>query len=189
MTSTSSFNSDISRSDTLSGLIGSTLKHAALSMLVTSVTTAAAFYSSYVSSITAIRCFGIFAGTTVMINYFLMITWLPAAVSIAERLTCFSSSGIFKNLNDKITYPIKKFCQLSQRIEDSIVLSVVRFAKLWIVIFTIIGLISGVLVLYWPRLRLPDSPDFKLFASDHPFEMYDTIFRDMFWFEKLYTVS
>lgn len=158
-------------------------------MLVTSVTTAAAFYSSYVSSITADRCFGIFAGTTVIINYFLMITWLPASISIAERLTCFSSSGFLKNITDKVTFPIKKFCQLSQRIEDAIVLNVIRFAKLWIVIFTIIGIVSGVLVLYWPRLRLPDSPDFKLFVSDHPFEMYDSIFRDMFWFEKIYTVS
>lgn len=45
-------------SDTLVGIMASTLKHAALSMLVTSLTTAAAFYASYVSSITAVRCFG-----------------------------------------------------------------------------------------------------------------------------------
>lgn len=48
---------------------------------------------------------------------------------------------------------------------------------------------SGVLVLHWPKLRLPDSPDFKLFISNHPFERYDSEYRDMFWFEKMYSVS
>lgn len=44
--------------DVLVNAIKNTLKHAAVSMLVTSITTAAAFYASIVSSITAIRCFG-----------------------------------------------------------------------------------------------------------------------------------
>lgn len=56
--STSSFSSNFSHSDTISDLMGMTLKHAALSMLVTSITTSAAFYASFVSSITAVRCFG-----------------------------------------------------------------------------------------------------------------------------------
>lgn len=58
LTSTSSFCSDISRADTLSNLVAETLKHAALSMFVTSFTTAAAFFASYASSITAVQCFG-----------------------------------------------------------------------------------------------------------------------------------
>lgn len=58
--STSAFASETNaaRSDTLVGIMASALKHASLAMLVTSLTTAAAFYASYVSSITAIRCFG-----------------------------------------------------------------------------------------------------------------------------------
>lgn len=54
-----SFSSEAtSHIDALAYAIGNTLKHAALSMLVTSITTAAAFYASYISSITAVRCFG-----------------------------------------------------------------------------------------------------------------------------------
>ncbi|XP_075726360.1 protein dispatched homolog 1-like [Rhipicephalus microplus] len=45
-------------SGTLFKLVRDTLHHACLSMLVTSVTTAAAFFASCVSSITAVRCFG-----------------------------------------------------------------------------------------------------------------------------------
>ena len=32
----------------------------------------------------------IFAGTAVMANYLLMVTWLPASVSLKERISCFS---------------------------------------------------------------------------------------------------
>lgn len=44
--------------DALYNTLKYTLEHAAISMLVTSFTTAAAFYTSIFSSITAVRCFG-----------------------------------------------------------------------------------------------------------------------------------
>uniref|UniRef100_A0A3Q2QXH4 Dispatched homolog 1 (Drosophila) n=1 Tax=Fundulus heteroclitus TaxID=8078 RepID=A0A3Q2QXH4_FUNHE len=71
----------------LSETVSVTLHHAALSMFVTSFTTAAAFYGNYVSNITAIRCFGVYASTAILVNYILMVTWLPAAVS-TTCLTC-----------------------------------------------------------------------------------------------------
>ena len=63
-----------------------TLSHAALSMFVTSFTTAAAFYANVVSDITAIRLFGIYAGTSVLILYSLMVTWFPAGVVAVEKI-------------------------------------------------------------------------------------------------------
>lgn len=72
LTPSSSFASDPyapDARDSLVGVMAKTLEHASLSMLVTSLTTAAAFYASYASAITAVRCFGIFAGTAVMANY------------------------------------------------------------------------------------------------------------------------
>ena len=62
-----------------------TLKRAALSMFVTSFTTSAAFYANVVSDITAIRLFGIFSGTSILIMYSLMITWFPAGVVFMEK--------------------------------------------------------------------------------------------------------
>lgn len=44
--------------DSLAELVATTMKHAAISMGVTSLTTAVAFYSSLLNSITAVRCFG-----------------------------------------------------------------------------------------------------------------------------------
>ena len=62
-----------------------TLRYAALSMLVTSLTTSAAFFAGLSSSITSIKCFGIFAGMSILTNYLLMITWYPACVALHER--------------------------------------------------------------------------------------------------------
>ncbi|XP_055523625.1 protein dispatched [Wyeomyia smithii] len=178
-----------SRSDTLIGIMAKTLKHAALSMLVTSLTTAAAFYASYVSSITAVRCFGIFSGTAVMVNYLLMITWLPACVSIAERISCFSLVKPVENFVDKLMYPFKAISQFGRKIEDVIISSVIKVPLLWIVLLGATGVLSGVMVLHWPKLRLPDSPDFKLFISSHPFERYDSEYKEQFWFEKIYITT
>ncbi|XP_039441963.1 protein dispatched [Culex pipiens pallens] len=176
-------------SDTLVGIMASTLKHAALSMLVTSLTTAAAFYASYVSSITAVRCFGIFSGTAVMANYVIMITWLPAAVSIAERITCVSLGKPVETMLARLAAPFRAISQLGRKVEDVIISLVISVPLLWIALLGIIGILSGVMVLHWPKLRLPDSPDFKLFISSHPFERYDAEYKDMFWFEKIYSTS
>lgn len=52
----------------------------------------------------------------------------------------------------------------------------------------LIGVSSGVIVLYYPKLGLPDSPTFQLLESGHPFELYDTTYKFMFPFEKSFTV-
>lgn len=44
-------------------------------------------------------------------------------------------------------------------------------------------------MLYYPKFGLPDNQTFQLFKEDHPFELYDTKYRNMFWFEKSFVVS
>lgn len=194
LTPSSSFASDPyspDARDSLVSVMAKTLEHASLSMLVTSLTTAAAFYASYASSITAVRCFGIFAGTAVIANYLLLLTWLPASVSISEKIYCFSRSW-FMNIK-LIAKPVDKFMklysQLSDRIEEFIIMLVINYSVLWIILLGSLGLASAVVVLYWPKLELPDTPSFRLFTSDHPFEVYEAKYKDLFWFEKMYTSS
>lgn len=193
LTPSSSFASDPypDSRDSLVGVMAKTLEHASLSMLVTSLTTAAAFYASYDSSITAVRCFGIFAGTTVMVNYLLMITWLPASVSISERIYCFSRSWFinFGYFTTPIDRTLKFYGQLSGRVENLIVKLVIKYSLIWIMTLGSFGIMSAFFVLYWPKLELPDTPNFRLFVEDHPFEIYEAKYRDLFWFEKMYTSS
>jgi predicted RND superfamily exporter protein len=84
---------------TLEKIISDTLKHATLSMFVTSLTTSAAFFANYVSNITALKCFALFAGTVVMVNFLLMVTWIPATIVIHEKwcsqcCTCYDISRV-----------------------------------------------------------------------------------------------
>lgn len=187
--STASFSSsDGCSADTLSGLMAYTVRSAGLSMLVTSLTTAAAFYASVFSSITAVRCFGIFSGTAVLINYVLMMTWLPATVSLAERLPCASvlCSKLFYNRLGKSFKALREF---GGRLENVIIRLIMCVPWLWIALFGTVGILSGVVVFYWPGLQLPESADFKLFVSTHPFEVYETQYKSKFWFEKSFAVS
>lgn len=48
---------------------------------------------------------------------------------------------------------------------------------------------SIVVVLYKPQLKLPDTHDFQLFDTTHPFEQYDLIYRDKFRFEEFLKVK
>lgn len=186
--STSSFSSsDGCGPDTLSGLMAYTVQSAGLSMLVTSLTTAAAFYASMFSSITAVRCFGIFSGTAVLINYVLMMTWLPASVSLAERIPCsMFCSAWFSN---RLSKSFKAMREFGERLESVIIRLIMCVPWLWIALFGLLGILSGVVVFYWPGLQLPESPDFKLFVSTHPFEVYETQYKSRFWFEKSFAVS
>ncbi|KFM82675.1 Protein dispatched-like protein, partial [Stegodyphus mimosarum] len=70
---------------TLVKLVRDTLHHACLSMFITSVTTAVAFFGSVISNITAVRCFSIFAGTAVLANFIFTVSWLPASIIMAEK--------------------------------------------------------------------------------------------------------
>ncbi|XP_057308069.1 protein dispatched homolog 1-like isoform X2 [Hydractinia symbiolongicarpus] len=62
----------------------STLRHASLAMLVTSLTTASAFYANISSPVTSVKCFGLYAGTSIIVNYLLMLTLFPACVIIHD---------------------------------------------------------------------------------------------------------
>jgi predicted RND superfamily exporter protein len=54
-------------------------------MTVTSATTAAAFFANLLSPIMPIRAFGVFAGTLIPLNFFLVVFMMPPAVIIYEK--------------------------------------------------------------------------------------------------------
>jgi predicted RND superfamily exporter protein len=65
--------------DELIRMVKATLKHSTLTISVTSITTSVAFFASFISNVTAIKCFSIFAGIAIICNFLLMVTWTPAA--------------------------------------------------------------------------------------------------------------
>ncbi|XP_012135069.1 protein dispatched isoform X1 [Megachile rotundata] len=165
-------------------LVQETMKHAIPSMFVTSLTTAVAFFASIVSNVTAINCFSLFSGMTIIANFFLMVTWLPACVVVSERFRL----GVLSPANfitRKIIRPSRLFKdRITNNFNTILTKIVINFRWYWLLSLSIIAVICCIIVFQYPGLQLPDSVDFQLFDSSHPFEKYDLIYSRKFWFEK-----
>ena len=162
---------------TLEKLVSDTLKHATLSMFVTSLTTAGAIFANVVSPITSIKSFSIYAGTTVLCNLVLMVTWTPAVIVAEEKWCklCFiNSPKLYRKVHEYYRY-------FFERVLPKFV---VRLRFLWLLLFGAMGIISGFIVFHYPKLQLPTSFHFQMFRDDHMMEIYDKQLRDNFWFEK-----
>lgn len=162
---------------TLEKLVSDTLRHATVAMFVTSLTTAGALFANAVSPVTSIKCFSIYAGTTVLCNLLIMVTWTPAAVVAEEKWCnfCFiNTPRIYKKIHDCYRC---FFENLLPRV-------VLRLRYLWILLLGALGIVSSILVFHDPKLRLPTSFHFQMFRDDHLMEMYDQGLRDNFWFER-----
>ncbi|XP_048841933.1 protein dispatched homolog 1 [Brienomyrus brachyistius] len=186
----------------LSQTVGVTLQHAALSMFVTSFTTAAAFYANYVSNITAIRCFGVYAGTAILVNYVLMVTWLPAVVVLHERyllnvFTCFRGpqqrAYDTKNIwtfmcqkMDKCLFTISKISRIF--FEKILPCLVIKFRYAWLLLFFGLTVGGAYVVCVHPKMKLPslELSEFQVFRSSHPFERYDAEYKKLFMFERVH---
>ncbi|XP_064196894.1 protein dispatched homolog 1 isoform X2 [Anguilla rostrata] len=188
----------------LSRTVGVTLQHAALSMFVTSFTTAAAFYANYVSNITAIRCFGVYAGTAILVNYILMVTWLPAVVVLHERyllnlFTCFqtpphssraySTKSFWNFLCQKVDKCLFAASEVSRIFFEKVLPCVViRFRYVWLFWFLAFTVGGAYVVCIDPKMKLPslELSEFQVFRSSHPFERYDAEFKKLFMFERVH---
>lgn len=73
----------------------------------------------------------IFAGTVVMVNYLLMMTWIPACVSINERISCYAIKWWVLALT-KLNTAIGS---IAIQMQDRIIFLVVKFPFLWIISF------------------------------------------------------
>ena len=164
-------------SGTLEKLVSDTLKHATLSMFVTSLTTAGALLANIVSPITTLKCFSVYAGTAVLCNLVFMVTWTPAIIVIQEKwcdCCCVSSPKIYKIFR-------AHYRHFFERLLPHFVL---RLRYMWIILFGGLGVCCGILVFHYPKLRLPTSFKFQVFRHEHLMERYDQELKENFWFEK-----
>ncbi|KAM6964817.1 protein dispatched homolog 1 [Aplochiton taeniatus] len=186
----------------LSETVAVTLQHAALSMFVTSFTTAAAFYANYVSNITAIRCFGVYAGTAILVNYILMVTWLPAVVVLHERYlpNIFPCSKPPHQQRGYCTRTWSGLCQRANKclftvseasrifFEKVLPCVVIKLRYLWLLWFLALTVGGAYVVCVNPKMKLPslELSEFQVFRSSHPFERYDAEYKKLFMFERVH---
>ncbi|KAM8846716.1 LOW QUALITY PROTEIN: protein dispatched homolog 1 [Synchiropus picturatus] len=187
----------------LAETVGVTLQHAALSMFVTSFTTAAAFYANYVSNITAIRCFGVYAGTAILVNYILMVTWLPAVVVLHERylpniFPCskpphqqsgFCTRTFWAGLCQRANKCLFTISEASRIFFEKVLpCIVIKLRYLWLFWFLAITVGGAYVVCVNPKMKLPslELAEFQVFRSSHPFERYDAEYKKLFMFERVH---
>jgi hypothetical protein len=91
-------------------IVSDTLHHATLSMFVTSLTTSAALYSNGASSITAIKCFSIYAGTTVLCNFIIMIIAITREDPITTKVIMVT------NIEDVYIHTVVNITQIAPMI-------------------------------------------------------------------------
>ncbi|XP_073987713.1 RND transporter family member dispatched isoform X1 [Rhodnius prolixus] len=164
-------------------LVHSVHSHSSICLVVTSLTTAFAFYSSYVSNITAICCFSVFAGTAVLTNLMVMMGWLPATLVVAEKIPSCQRGRQHPRSNH--SYNMEDSSLSTSRLSQLLVAAVIGYPLLWIVILALPVLMAPIILFYRPGLRLPDTPDLQLFASNHLFEQYDSVYKHRFWFDRM----
>lgn len=168
----------------LTRITADTLKHASLSMFVTSFTTAAAFIANFSSQITTIKCFGIYAGIAILCKFSMMVTWFPAVCVINENVcvpwSCSkeSSRQKIKLLYEKYVATFVRYC-----FDDFLPRVVIKFRFFWIILFSLLTLGGLEVLLFEPGFQLPTSSDFQMFDSSHPLEAYELYFKDKFRFE------
>ncbi|CAL8290582.1 unnamed protein product [Gadus morhua 'NCC'] len=177
------------------------------------LTSSVAFFSGYLSSITAIRCFSVYLGTASLICSMSAIVWLPCCFVLRERYTVASSSSsaalqrwkpcCAKNQGGFWDTSSRKRCLftivqrlrgLNRGLNDTASLlflkilpcGVVKFRYIWMCWFAVLAVGGTYISCVDPGMRLPtlDTGSTQLFRSSHPFERFDAEYRNMFMFER-----
>uniref|UniRef100_A0A8B9QVW3 Dispatched RND transporter family member 2 n=1 Tax=Anas platyrhynchos TaxID=8839 RepID=A0A8B9QVW3_ANAPL len=185
----------------LSQWVSQTMHHFAYLMLASCFTMGAAFYASYISNITAIRCFAVYMGTSVLVNLVFMMTWLPSSAVLYERYiatTCiYKPEDYWKNTGHKrvalsLHYILrglqKTLCETSKLLFEKLLpCGVIKFRYIWICWFAALAIGGAYISCSNPKLKLPtlETSSVQVFRLSHPFERYDSEYCHQFMFERL----
>jgi len=125
----------------------------------------------------------LFAGITVIVNFFLMITWLPACVVVSERYKLSALSPV-NFLTRKIIRPLRSLGDtVTAGFTAFLTGIVIHLRWFWLLSLGIVAIACCFIVFHLPGLQLPDHMDFQLFHRTHLFEQYDIVYSRKFWFE------
>ncbi|CEF68791.1 Protein dispatched [Strongyloides ratti] len=164
----------------LANILTKSLQKSTVSMLVTTLTTVSAIFFNFISHITAIKCFAIYASLCLLINFLLVITYLPALYIYQKKHTnCICKN--FAIINSKIDSKYSRFQKLFKKnIEIVIKYFVTVIPLITCSFFLITFLISIFLLTYIPGLSLPNKEYFQYFRKDSIIEQFDLRYRNHF---------
>ncbi|ULU13171.1 hypothetical protein L3Y34_015986 [Caenorhabditis briggsae] len=136
------------------------LTHTSFTMFLTCFSTVVPFFINITSNVIVFRCFGMFAGVTVIFNYFMVVSFLPAFLLIQHRhLDCFTGFKFpYRSVFSHLLYVLLPHVLVQGRYLLMALLSIVA--------------IGGAAITY-QGLHLPEYNPLQLFTSDNLHEWYD----------------
>ena len=154
------------------------LKDAGISVFVTSLTTGCSFLASMISHLTVLKCFSLFIGLCLFVNFALMMLFIPPILVIVDicwlkcRCSRLTSSNFFVTLGQCLQFLRRCYVNL---------LSTVIIRGRFVTIPLLLSLaIAGAVLTFWqPRLRLPSQTP-PLFRSSHPMQRLQSFYRHEF---------
>ncbi|XP_041827402.1 protein dispatched homolog 2 isoform X2 [Melanotaenia boesemani] len=199
-------------SSSLEKRVNRALQEVGYLILASGLTSSAAFFSGYLSSITAIRCFSVYLGTASLISSLFALVWLPCCFILGERYRkmpstsaavqgwkpcCSKNPGGFWDTSSRkrcLFSVVQKLRELKRGLTDTSNLlflkilpcGVVKFRYIWVCWFAVLAAGGTYMACIDPGMKLPTlgSQVTQLFRSSHPFERYDAEYRHMFMFER-----
>jgi len=176
----------------LEAQVESAIRGAGGATLVTSMTTAGAFFATAVSSITSIKCFGVFCGLVVLCDWILMITFVPALILVYRVHVhggCGSCCECCPHQPIGDTKPHLRRRSIGPRFggcfQSIVTHSWLRYVWLLLSVCTSVGvLLASIDESGTPRLlAFPHSQDLQMLSDSSPFEQYccvGVVARDKF---------
>lgn len=124
----------------------------------------------------------------VFVNLLITVSLLPSCIVILSsqhrhNIVLFDIGSI-----DKLLLIEQMLHRVQASFNTWLLKIVFRFRWIWITLFFILGLLSVSIIWIWPGMKLPESIEFQLFRETHPFEQYDLIYKNQFWFERILRV-
>ncbi|CAJ0568136.1 unnamed protein product, partial [Mesorhabditis spiculigera] len=144
------------------------LAHTASTMFLTSFSTAVPFFVNILSNVIVFRCFGLFAGLTMCVNFVLVISFLPTFLIIQKKY--FSCLPKLPDLS--------KYFSTSIKVVFPQVLIQGRFV--WLASLSLV--VVSCFYISLENLSLPKYNPLQLFRSDNPHEWYDNHAQPIFEF-------
>ncbi|CAJ0592903.1 unnamed protein product [Cylicocyclus nassatus] len=144
------------------------LAHTSATMFLTSFSTAVPFFVNIASNVVVFRCFGLFAGVTILINYVLVVSFLPAFL-ILQRRFC----ACIPSLPSIGTYFSKSFKEVLPWV-------VIQGRFVWMISLSTVVVVAVVVAVR--DLHLPEYNPLQVFIASNPHEWYDNNAEKTFFF-------
>jgi hypothetical protein len=166
-------------------VMSGTLRHAASSIFVTSFTTAAAFFTNFITKLPSVQLFGVFTGCCILIYFIIIITMVAAFVITYEKyiqpFSCKWRPNIAVRLEKWFENVMGHVALIKHRIiSKHLTWLLIEFRVFWFALFFVMGVCGMLVVFYKPQLKPPPNWRNQFFENENPFESFEFKIKDQF---------